>query len=502
VKLAAAVVTISLALIVPSAAAASGSITGIVTGPAGLPLNHICVSARSTDNRSGRWVETGSDGRYLADSLPAGSYLMFFEDCRATGNYVTKQYPQEVRVTDGTVTTGINAQLENGAYIRGRVVSLKGAPLKDICVWAYPEHGGAPSYSVGTQADGTYVIDRIAAGRYYVDFNTCGMNEEWEQEWWNDAHSILNAAVLDLSSGQEANGIDASLGHAVAIEGRVTEEGSGAPLAGVCVRVFQPGMGWVGDPITTDADGRYAIKQLPNGWYKVYFDVCQGGPWLSEWWEHGHAAGEARYFEVQAGRSNRGVDATLERGAIVTGTVLLSGRRGNGLTGACVRAWKADGGGAVAVTDIFEDGVYKLRVLGPGGDYKISFGRCHDSTRIPNWATQWWDHVDSFAAARTISVVEGQMLTGVDAALETAVSPPAAPLPGAPTAAPRAACIVPRLTGLTIATARRKLTAAHCRLGRLTRVRANARRGTVVGTRARAGRHLPRRSRVAVFVAR
>jgi hypothetical protein len=145
-------------------------------------------------------------------------------------------------------------------------------------------------------------------------------------------------------------------------------------------------------------------------------------------------------------------------------------------------------------TDVFNNGAYAIRGM-PGGDYKVRFARCHDSDRIPLWATQWWDDAAGFGTARTVSVAPGGSVSGVDATVELAGSAQS------PTAR-SARCVVPKLSGLTVARAKRRLRAAGCRVGRITRVRAHARRGTVVGTRATAGRHLPRGARVALLVAR
>lgn len=84
-----------------------------------------------------------------------------------------------------------------------------------------------------------------------------------------------------------------------------------------------------------------------------------------------------------------------------------------------------------------------------------------------------------------------------------AVAPPAAP--GAP-AKPRATvvCRVPQLTGLTLPAARRRLTAAHCRLGRVRTVTTTrrARAGRIVRVARRAGTRLKRDAKVDVTVAR
>src|SRR3954469_1574090 len=76
------------------------------------------------------------------------------------------------------------------------------------------------------------------------------------------------------------------------------------------------------------------------------------------------------------------------------------------------------------------------------------------------------------------------------------------PSPG-PTIGSPAACVVPRLKGLTLRKARTKLARSNCRLGKVGHRRArHPRRGTVVRQSVRPGRRLAAGARVAVWVAR
>jgi hypothetical protein len=90
------------------------TITGQVTGQGGTPLAGVCVdlsSPRRPDILD--IVSTGSDGRYRAQALTTSDYTVQFDpSCIGPGNqYQDQQYPGTVPVTDGKVTTGINAQL-------------------------------------------------------------------------------------------------------------------------------------------------------------------------------------------------------------------------------------------------------------------------------------------------------------------------------------------------------------------------------------------------------
>lgn len=83
------------------------------------------------------------------------------------------------------------------------------------------------------------------------------------------------------------------------------------------------------------------------------------------------------------------------------------------------------------------------------------------------------------------------------------VPPPAPPAPPAsPPPAANAACTVPKLRGRTLAKARVLLTRAHCRLGKVTRVRSRAKKGIVLKQSPAAGRRLARGAKVSLRVSR
>jgi Ca2+-binding RTX toxin-like protein len=84
----------------------------------------------------------------------------------------------------------------------------------------------------------------------------------------------------------------------------------------------------------------------------------------------------------------------------------------------------------------------------------------------------------------------------------TAPPSPPAPPPPPPPAGAKAACVVPRVRGRTLARAKILLARAHCSAGKVTRVRSHAKRGVVVGQRPRAGVRKPRGAKVTLRVSR
>lgn len=120
----------------------------------------------------------------------------------------------------------------------------------------------------------------------------------------------------------------------------------------------------------------------------------------------------------------------------------------------------------------------------------------------------WEPALQTGSSAKSSGTANGTIQLNAD--LETSSSPPSSgggggaqptPAPG-PTIGSPAACVVPRLKGLTLRKARSRLSRANCRLGKVRHRRSrHAKRGTVVRQSARAGRHLAAGSRVAVWLA-
>jgi hypothetical protein len=91
-----------------------GSIAGRVTGPGGVPLAGICIEFDGPKYPGNLdYVTTRADGRYRINALLTHDYTVVFNSygCGANSQYQQLQYPSPVKVTEGQVTSGINAQL-------------------------------------------------------------------------------------------------------------------------------------------------------------------------------------------------------------------------------------------------------------------------------------------------------------------------------------------------------------------------------------------------------
>ncbi|MGO9489989.1 MAG: collagen binding domain-containing protein [Solirubrobacteraceae bacterium] len=168
---------------------------------------------------------TNSAGEYVISQLPAGSYAVEY-GFGYTGPgefpYVTPMFYKqvlflafpsettEVAVTEGASTAGIDAELEEGGRIEGRVTSaLTGKPLEGIEACAY--NGDGPSICAQTNSAGEYTITGVAArpNTFTVSFHDYSGN--YVTQYYPEKTSELEGERLTIGLNSTTTGINASL---------------------------------------------------------------------------------------------------------------------------------------------------------------------------------------------------------------------------------------------------------------------------------------------------
>ena len=111
------------------------------------------------------------------------------------------------------------------------------------------------------------------------------------------------------------------------ISGTVTDD-AGAPLENFPVYVQNTGLaGFGGNRVQTDAGGVYTISGLLSGNYKVLFNDPSWGlsgansVYVPEYYDNKRDWDTADTVAVIVGAQTDGIDASLERGGSITGTV-------------------------------------------------------------------------------------------------------------------------------------------------------------------------------------
>jgi 5-hydroxyisourate hydrolase-like protein (transthyretin family) len=120
-------------------------------------------------------------------------------------------------------------------------------------------------------------------------------------------HVASPAAIAPQASGQ--------------ITGRVTGSDTGQPIAQLDVRLTTLGGGYL-DDVTTDSTGGYALSGIASGSYLVYFDAA-GTDYQPEWHNSQPSQASATPVVVQDGIATNGIDAVLEPGGTIAGSITL-----------------------------------------------------------------------------------------------------------------------------------------------------------------------------------
>jgi hypothetical protein len=396
-----------------------GEIAGTVHNAAGKALAGICVLTEGTIVRRHSAVgfatltSTRRDGSYAAHSLFAAKYrVQFYRGCGNGGNYAPQWWRDEPTMSRATpiairgpmVVRHVDAKLATGASVSGvvRATNALGTPLPGICVFANPEFAG-PRADAVTRSNGSYRLVGMTTGRYAITFSRCR----------NNGNYLDQTRQVRVTTGKAVTGFDAFLQPGATISGTVTDV-HGAPVGGVCVMVNSARGG---SGATTATDGTYSINALPTGSYTVQFTGGCGnsGSYAPQFYNGQTNQAAADPVALTAGQTTTGINATMQPGATISGTVAAGVHP---LSGFCVAASSASqlafatlgAAGSIAFTT---NGGYTMRNLVPG-EYAVSFG-CFGGSRT--LAGQWFLAQASASRADFVSAPPGVVTSGVDAVL-------------------------------------------------------------------------------------
>ena len=390
---------IALAAIQPASCApdsGSGTISGTVTAPGGVPLNQVEVTAYTICGDRGGYASSDASGTYQVTGLIAGSYIIQFKP--GTGGYAAEWYNNQptaltaapVSVSTAGTTSGINAQMELGARFSGQVTGEGAGPLQSAQVSVY-DSGGQYIASAYTDAAGNYTTNPgLATGSYRLKFEAYS----YLSEYYNHKPSLATATALAVTAPALTAGINATLANGGKISGRVTSAASGLPLSNISVSAS--GADDSGNDYT-DASGNYTIIGLSSGSYSV-----EAAPIFDE-----NLIGTPTTVTVTAPNTQSNVDFTLAPGGTLTGRVTDVG--GTPLNSITVFVGNQDGSYQNYVYTN-ASGIYTATAL-PSGDYRAFF---RPSAFIP----ESYNNQPEYYQGDPIPVSAPNTVGGIDAVLE------------------------------------------------------------------------------------
>ena len=392
-----------------------GSISGLVTDAAMTGLDGIQVCASNLS--FGDCTNTAADGTFTLVRLGAGTdYRVDFYD--NSGTYAPELYDNvrdfaqvtPVTVTAGQSTTGIVAALDLAGSISGTVTDDAANPLAGLQACAQNDMTGFGGGCSTTLTDGTYVISGLVAGEsYHVSFSD--PNGVYSTEFYDETTVFDDATLVPVAAGQTTSGIDASLGIAGSISGMVTDSAAVA-LGGINVCANSNSL-LTGVCTTSATDGTYTIDGLSvaSDYFVEFYD--NSGVYINEFYDGVTDFAIATLVVVASGQDTPGIDASLDQGGSIAGTVVDSGA--NSIEGISVCAY-SDAAGTAYCGNTLLDGTYEINGVVPASDYQVSFDD-------PNGAylAEYFDSTD-FNQATPVVVTAGQTTTGINASLDLAGS--------------------------------------------------------------------------------
>lgn len=421
-------------------------IAGRVFGPEGQPLQHICPTLWQIGGDA-QWqkfplisqIETNLQGEYRFGVLPDGSYRLEFEDCFPQGIYASEYYSDVYTFEEAfTLELGpkgyfhnVDAQLELRSHITGRVTNPEGEGVPDVAVSALyqPTEGPSagdwiPAGSATTNSDGFYDVGNLESDRYRLLFSDTGNHERYLPEYYDNAYKVDEATSVPVGHSETITGIDIVLTYGGWITGKVTN-GAGDPVAGVIATAWRLRQELSQTPVwesvswdDTDAAGRYTIRRLEPGLYRVLFDDFELGRYAPQYFQNAPVIEAATDVQVQRDSETPDIDATLSRAASIAGK--LTDGKGDPAGAVVVAAyqWITDTESRwlpVRYADSDAQGEYFLGGLGVGV-YRVGFAVTDFQSDSP-YVSEYYDDAPDIQQAKDITLTADQQLQGIDASL-------------------------------------------------------------------------------------
>ena len=332
-------------------------------------------------------------------------------------DYITSVTP--VVIEPGS-SQAIDVELELAGKISGKVTTAKdGQPIEGIQVTAFKETEGVwePVANDVSAAEGIYTIAGLPADAvgYRIEFADPFYNHV--PQFYDGAESIETAEDVPVEAGVTTWGIDAALQEFGSIGGTVTSATDSAPIAGAWVTAYQQ-MGGYWEPISgteTEPDGTYRLGGLVDGAYRIEF-VDPIGNHALEYYDDAKTVEAATSLNVTVGEAISGIDASLDVGGQISGTVTAA-VDGAPVPEVFITIYRNVGGSwrplsIGVVTD--EEGSYTIGGL-PTGAYRVEFGDWSG-----RFASEFYNGKPTLKTATAIGVRAGGITRNVNASLDLA----------------------------------------------------------------------------------
>lgn len=181
------------------------------------------------------------------------------------------------------------------------------------------------------------------------------------------------------------------------ITGTVTDQG-GHRLPNICVDVADSQGTLAGTE--TNTAGEYSFATVPSSDpVTVEFHDCSNSNFTWQWYDGASNQADATQIDVPDGGTVSGVDATMQPGVQISGTV--TDTSGATLADVCVYVTDQQGSGKLS-TSTDADGNYSAQGLRTG-TYLVEFDASCNGTRTSSYQIQWFDNAGSQSQATPLT---------------------------------------------------------------------------------------------------
>jgi hypothetical protein len=301
----------------------------------------------------------------------------------------------------------INVQIPAGYSIAGTIRNAAGALLPNAQVIGFATNGFG---FASTDATGKYKMQGLVAGAYQVLVyapSTANLVDGYYTTANANHFTASAAAATKVTVSPSKTGIDVKLPTGFTVSGTITTT-AGAVLAGVSVSAVGPSS----DSATTDSAGKYSLKGLGAGSYKLALSGPSGTSYLRGWYSTANAnhfvMSPASASAFSLGPNKTGVNAKIPTGYSISGKITNAAGAPLAYTGVSASSSSYSGS---AGTDA--SGNYTIKGLA-AGSYKLRISPDSDTISMNGYYTSAnANHFTSQAAGAT-GVAVGPSKTGVN----------------------------------------------------------------------------------------
>lgn len=389
-------------------------------GLGGIDLDaYDAVTGASISLQGGRTAEDGS----FEVTLPTGGQYVLRADPTASQGYgatyfggtAIRSMASPLVVEEGGELEGLSIFLPRGVTIRGRVENAAGVGLGQIDLDVFSASGDFLSaYPGRTDSLGDFSIGALPPGEYLLRADpSLALGQFYVRAYFGDVLNEAEATPISVSTSA-LEGLTITLEEGGALSGEVTAEDHFGPQANVDLDLFDASGARMTIGGRTDATGQFEVGVLPAGQYRLRVDPAFESGYARKFYGQSPTVLEGALITVSAGQITTGLDVSIVRGGVVSGTIRDVG--GQPLAGVDLDVFDATGSRITLYdADTTPTGDYLLGPLPPGA-YTLRA----DPMAATGLAERFNGDTDALGLATPLLVEAGGVHAGVDFTLQTA----------------------------------------------------------------------------------